>query len=56
MLESVEIGERLGSRDVSMWLADGSNYPGTQSIRKRIVWMEEAGRGPCARSARSSAC
>ncbi len=24
-----------------MWIADGSNYPGTQSIRKRIVWMEE---------------
>lgn len=41
ILESVEIGKRLGSRDVSMWLADGSNYPGTQSIRKRIVWMQE---------------
>jgi len=24
-----------------MWIADGSNYPGTQSIRKRIGWMEE---------------
>jgi L-rhamnose isomerase/sugar isomerase len=23
-----------------MWLADGSNYPGTQSIRKRIGWMQ----------------
>ncbi len=28
-------------RIVSLWLADGSNYPGTQSIRKRIEWMEE---------------
>ena len=26
---------------MSIWLADGSNYPGTQSIRKRIEWMEE---------------
>src|ERR1019366_8061336 len=24
------------------WMADGSNYPGTQSIRKRIGWLEEA--------------
>jgi L-rhamnose isomerase/sugar isomerase len=41
ILDSIEIGKRLGSRDVSLWVADGSNYPGTQSIRKRIVWMEE---------------
>jgi L-rhamnose isomerase / sugar isomerase len=41
MLDSVEIGRALGSRDVSLWLADGSNYPGTQSIRKRIEWLEE---------------
>ena len=37
----IEIGKALGSRDVSLWLADGSNYPGTQSIRKRIGWLEE---------------
>src|SRR3954470_13079396 len=30
--DSVEIGRRLGSRDLSLWFADGSNYPGTQSI------------------------
>jgi L-rhamnose isomerase / sugar isomerase len=24
-----------------MWIADGSNYPGTQSMRKRIEWMEQ---------------
>jgi L-rhamnose isomerase/sugar isomerase len=40
LLDCVEIGKRLGSRDLSMWLADGSNYPGTQSIRKRIGWMQ----------------
>ncbi len=42
MLDSVAIARQLGSRDVSLWLPDGSNYPGTQSIRKRIEWLEEA--------------
>ncbi len=42
MLESVAIARKLGSRDISLWLPDGSNYPGTQSIRKRIEWLEEA--------------
>ena len=48
MLDSIEIGKALGSRDISLWMADGSNYPGTQSMRKRIAWLEEALRG-CAR-------
>jgi L-rhamnose isomerase / sugar isomerase len=42
MLDSIEIGKALGSRDVSLWMADGSNYPGTQSMRKRIGWLEQA--------------
>ena len=41
LLDSVEIGIELGGNDVSLWLADGSNYPGSQSIRRRIGWMEE---------------
>lgn len=41
LLESVEIGKALGSKDISLWIADGSNYPGTQSVRRRIEWMEE---------------
>ena len=41
LLASVEIGRALNTRDVSLWIADGSNYPGTQSIRRRIEWMEE---------------
>ena len=40
--ESVEIGRRLGTRDVSFWFADGSNYPGTANIRQRRRWFEEA--------------
>jgi L-rhamnose isomerase/sugar isomerase len=42
MLNSVEIAKAVDSRDISLWVADGSNYPGTQSIRKRIGWLEEA--------------
>ena len=42
MLDSIEIAKALGARDISLWLADGSNYPGTQNIRKRIGWLEEA--------------
>ncbi|HEY6447460.1 MAG TPA: TIM barrel protein [Acidobacteriaceae bacterium] len=42
LIDSVEMAKALGSADISVWLADGSNYPGSQSIRKRIFWMEEA--------------
>jgi L-rhamnose isomerase/sugar isomerase len=42
VLDSVEIARRLGSRDLSLWFADGSNYPGTQNIRHRRRWFEEA--------------
>jgi L-rhamnose isomerase/sugar isomerase len=40
LLDSVEIATGLGSRDVSLWFADGSNYPGTQNIRHRKKWFE----------------
>jgi L-rhamnose isomerase/sugar isomerase len=42
LLDSIEIGKALGTHDVSLWMADGSNYPGTQDMRKRIGWLEEA--------------
>ena len=42
MLDCVEIAKQLDARDITPWVPDGSNYPGTQSIRKRIGWMEEA--------------
>jgi L-rhamnose isomerase/sugar isomerase len=40
-LASVDLAARLGSRDISCWFADGSNYPGTASIRQRKAWFEE---------------
>ena len=39
--KSIEIANRLDSRDISMWFADGSNYPGTANIRQRKRWFEE---------------
>jgi L-rhamnose isomerase/sugar isomerase len=42
VLDSIEIAKRLQSRDISLWLPDGSNYPGTQSMRRRIGWLESA--------------
>jgi L-rhamnose isomerase / sugar isomerase len=42
ILDSIQIGSQLGSRDVSLWFADGSNYPGTQNIRQRRQWFAEA--------------
>jgi L-rhamnose isomerase/sugar isomerase len=42
VLDSIEIAKALGSRDISMWVADGSNYPGSQHMRKRIGWIEES--------------
>jgi len=40
--DSIEIAKSLHSRDISMWLADGSNYPGTANIRHRKAWFEES--------------
>ncbi|CAG7626268.1 Xylose isomerase [Paenibacillus solanacearum] len=42
LLECVDIAKTVGSRDLSLWFADGSNYPGQVDIRKRKAWMLEA--------------
>jgi L-rhamnose isomerase/sugar isomerase len=41
-LDSVAIARRLQCRDLSLWFADGSNYPGTASIRERKRHFERA--------------
>jgi L-rhamnose isomerase/sugar isomerase len=41
-LECVEIMGITGSRDLSVWVADGTNYAGQDSIRQRKRDMEEA--------------
>src|SRR5436190_12831521 len=36
--DSIRIARHVKSRDISMWFADGSNYPGTANIRHRRAW------------------
>jgi L-rhamnose isomerase/sugar isomerase len=42
MRECVEIARTLGSTILSLWFADGTNYPGQSSIRKRKHWLLES--------------
>jgi L-rhamnose isomerase/sugar isomerase len=41
LLDSADIAAGVGSRDVSLWFADGSNYPGTANMRHRRKWFAE---------------
>jgi len=41
-LDSIEIGKQVGSTLLSMWLADGTNYPGQDSIVRRKRDLESA--------------
>ena len=42
LLDSVRIGEAVGSDLLSLWFADGTNYPGQGHFRQRKRWFEEA--------------
>jgi L-rhamnose isomerase/sugar isomerase len=42
LLECVDIMDVTGSRDLSVWLADGINYPGQDSITDRQARLEES--------------
>ncbi|HIY65656.1 MAG TPA: L-rhamnose isomerase [Candidatus Agrococcus pullicola] len=41
-LECIDIMHRTGSRDLKIWLADGTNYPGQDSIRARQDRLAES--------------
>ena len=41
-LDSLAIGKATGSEYLSLWFADGTNYPGQESIRERKHRFEEA--------------
>jgi L-rhamnose isomerase / sugar isomerase len=41
-LECIEVMHQTGSRDLKIWLADGSNYPGQADIRARQDWLAES--------------
>ena len=38
--DSIRMAKELASRDVSLWLADGSNYPGSADMRARRRHLE----------------
>lgn len=42
MIESVRLAEASGSDTLSLWFADGTNYPGQGHVRERMKWMREA--------------
>ncbi|MEH3154786.1 MAG: L-rhamnose isomerase [Gordonia paraffinivorans] len=41
-LECIEVMDRIGSRDLKIWLADGTNYPGQGDIRGRQDRLAES--------------
>ena len=41
ILECIEIGKVFNSKILSLWLSDGTNYPGQGDFRDRKEWMEE---------------
>ena len=42
LLQSVEIGRAVGSDLLSLWFADGTNYPGQGDLRRRKRYFSEA--------------
>ncbi len=42
MLDSVEILRAVDTRYLSLWVADGANYPGQADIRQRKSWATKA--------------
>jgi L-rhamnose isomerase/sugar isomerase len=41
-LTCIDVMNQTGSRDLKIWLADGTNYPGQGDIRARQDWLAEA--------------
>ena len=37
-LECVEIGQKLGSKALTVWIADGSNFPGQSNLNRVFDW------------------
>ncbi|MFP4356081.1 MAG: TIM barrel protein, partial [Phycisphaerae bacterium] len=40
--DSIEIGRKTHSRFLSLWFADGANYPGAADIRQRKKWATKS--------------
>lgn len=42
ILECIDIASKLGSRDISLWISDGTNHPGQDDIKERKHRLEES--------------
>ena len=42
LLECIDVMDQTGSRDLKLWFADGTNYPGQDSLRARQDRLAEA--------------
>lgn len=41
-MEVITIGKKLGSTGLTVWMADGSNFPGQSKFRSTLGWTEES--------------
>lgn len=41
-VECIEIGEKLGSKALTVWIADGSNFPGQSNLNRVFDWYLES--------------
>ena len=41
-IECIEIGEKLGSKALTVWIADGSNFPGQSNLNRVFDWYLES--------------
>ncbi len=41
-VECIEIGEKLGSKALTVWIADGSNFPGQSNLNRALDWYLES--------------
>ncbi|MGA2265858.1 MAG: TIM barrel protein [Phycisphaerae bacterium] len=42
MLDAVQVARKCGSRELALWFADGTNYPGQGDIVQRKGWATDA--------------
>ncbi|MGB3800422.1 MAG: sugar isomerase [Lewinella sp.] len=41
-LEVIEIGQKLGSKSLTVWLADGTNFPGQRNFQRNLLQTEDS--------------
>ncbi len=41
-LEVIRIGEKLGSKSLTVWLADGTNFPGQRNFQRGLLQTEDS--------------